>query len=180
MRTIFEIVARQLRSANVDCILAGGFAVNFHVYIRNTLDVDFIIVAERFNDVRRIMTGAGFTKMVADENIAFFNAPGSPMRVDFLCVDGKTMRRFLDNAINTSIYGYQIKVPGLLDLIAMKLFALSHDFARRSGKDAPDIAFLCVLHDLDLDGEVRALCEQYGTPETCDLIRCHVEALRKS
>ncbi len=180
LRTIFEIVARQLSQANVDCILIGGFAVNYHGYTRNTLDVDFMIVAEQLDDVRRIMTGAGFTNMVADENVAFFNEPGSPMRVDFLRVDENTMCQLLNNAISARIYGYEIKVPALQDLIAMKIFSLSRDIARRSGKDLPDIAFLCFIHNLDLEREIRSLCKRYGTPDTYDLIREQVEALRNS
>lgn len=177
--TIFGVAARQLSAANVDCILIGGFAVNYHGYTRNTLDVDFMIVAQKLGAVRQIMMQAGFTNMTSDENVAFFNVPGSPLRVDFLRVDGNTMHKLIGNAINANIYGYEIKVPALRDLIAMKIFALSHDVARRLGKDLPDIAYLSVLHNLDLEADIRPLCNRFGTYKTYDLIRRQVEELRK-
>jgi len=44
LETILDVASRQLSAAGVDCILIGGFAVNYHGYTRNTLDVDFMIV----------------------------------------------------------------------------------------------------------------------------------------
>ena len=178
LKTIFDIAARQLSAANVDCILIGGFAVNYHGYTRNTLDVDFMIVAQQLDAVRQIMMQAGFTNMISDENVAFFNVPGSPLRVDFLRVDGDTMRKLLGNAINANVYGYGIKVPALRDLIAMKIFALSQDADRRLVKDLPDIAYLSVLHNLDLESDIRPLCKRFGTNKIYDLIRGQVETLR--
>lgn len=178
--TILDVASRQLSAAGVDCILIGGFAVNYYGYTRNTLDVDFMIVAQQLDTVSRIMTEAGFTNIAIDENVAFFSAPGSPLRVDFLRVDVDTMRKLLVNAVNASVHGYQIKVAALRDLIAMKIFALSHDVSRRMGKDLPDIAYLIVLHNLDLESDIRPLCNRFGTCKTYDLIRSQVEALRTS
>ena len=176
--TILDVASRQLSAAGVDCILIGGFAVNYHGYTRNTLDVDFMIVAQQLDTVKQIMTQAGFTNVVIAENVAFFSAPDSPLRADFLRVDKGTMRKLLVNAINTSVRGYEIKVPALMDLIAMKIFALSQDVARRMGKDLPDLAYLSVLHGLDLESDIRPLCNRFGTGKTYDLIRSQVEALR--
>ena len=116
--------------------------------------------------------------MTSDENVAFFNAPGSPLRVDFLSVDGDTMRKLLINAINANVYGCEIKVPALQDLIAMKIFSLSQDFNRRLGKDLPDIAYLSVLNNLDLEFDIRPLCNRFGKRKIYDLIRDQVKALR--
>jgi hypothetical protein len=55
---------------------------------------------------------------------------------------------------------------------------LSQDVARRRGKDLPDIAYLSVLHNLDLESDIRPLCNRFGTLETYDLICSQVEALR--
>ena len=43
LETILDVASRQLSAASVDCVLIGGFAVNYHGYTRNTLDVDFMI-----------------------------------------------------------------------------------------------------------------------------------------
>jgi len=178
LRTIMEIAARQLPAEGVDCILIGGFAVNWHGYTRNTLDVDFMVVAEQLDAVRRIMTQAGFTNIAIQENVAFFSAPDSPLRVDFLRVDRNTMDRLLANAMTANVHGSDVKVPALRDLSGRKIFALSQDIPRRIGKDLPDIAYLSALHNLDLESDIRPLCDRFGGPEVYALIRGQVEALR--
>ncbi|MDD5678927.1 MAG: nucleotidyl transferase AbiEii/AbiGii toxin family protein [Kiritimatiellae bacterium] len=180
LKTILDVASRQLPAEGVDCILIGGFAVNYHGYTRNTLDVDFMIFAEQLDTVRRIMTQAGFTNIAIQDNVAFFSAPGSPLRVDFLRVDRDTMRELLANAILATVQGFEIKVAALRDLIGMKIFALSQDVPRRMGKDLPDIAYLSVLHNLDLESYIQPLCSRFGTSKVYDLIRIQVEGLRTS
>lgn len=180
LKMIMEIASRQLPAEGVDCILIGGFAVNWHGYTRNTLDVDFMVVAEQLDAVKRIMTRAGFTNIAIQDNVAFFSAPGSPLRVDFLRVDRNTMGKLLANALPANVQGFEVKVPALRDLIGMKIFALSQDVHRRMGKDLPDIAYLSVLHNLDLESDIRPLCTRFGTSEVYAFIRDQVEALRTS
>jgi hypothetical protein len=178
LETIFNLAACQLPAAGVDCILIGGFAVNYHGYTRNTLDVDFMIVSEQLETVKKIMIQAGFTNIAIEHNVVFFSAPDSPLRVDFLRVDRDTMRKLLANAIGAVVQGCALKVPMLKDLLAMKIFALSQDVARRMGKDLPDIAYLSVLHNLDMEADIRPLCDRFGTPKTYELIHNQVTALR--
>lgn len=179
LEAIFGLASRQLPAHGVDCILIGGFAVNFHGYTRNTLDVDFMIVADQVDTVRRTMVQAGFTNVAVQDNVAFFSAPGSSLRIDFLSVTRDTMRKLLANASLAKVQGFEVKVPALRDLIAMKIFALSQDVPRRMGKDLPDIAYLSVLHNLDLETDIRPLCNKFGTPGVYDLIRGQTEELRK-
>jgi predicted nucleotidyltransferase len=176
--TILSLAATELPEAGVECLLIGGFAVNYYGYTRNTLDVDFMILGDHLDRVRQTMIRAGFTNVSIQDNVAFFNAPGSPLRVDFLRTDALTMQALLLNAVNIHLHGYGIKVPALKDLIAMKIFALSGDPARRLGKDLPDIAYLITLHELSLESDIRPLCSRFGTEQTYDLIRTQVEALR--
>lgn len=178
LSAIFDVASHQLAAVGADCLLIGGFAVNYYGYTRNTLDVDFMIVAQQLDVVRRVMAQAGFTNMVSNENVAFFSAPDSPLRADFLRVDKDTMRKLLVNAVNVRVHGYALKVPALRDLVAMKIFALSHDMARRMGKDLPDIAYLSVLHRLDMESDIRPLCDRFGTPEVYALIRGQIEAIQ--
>lgn len=62
--------------------------------------------------------------MPDQHNVAFFNAPGSPLRVDFLRVEKSTMRKLLDSAIRASVRGYVLVVPALRDLICRQVAAL--------------------------------------------------------
>jgi len=178
LMAVLDVASRQLPAAGTDCILIGGFAVNYYGYTRNTLDVDFMIVAQQFDVVSQIMKRAGFTNIASNNNVACFSAPGSPLRVDFLSADGDTMRKLLVNAIVANMQGFQIKVPALTDLIAMKVFSLSQDIDRRMGKDLPDIAYLSVINNLDLESDIQPLCNQFGTRKIYDLIRHQVETLR--
>ena len=177
---ILEIASQKLPAAGVECLLIGGFAVNHYGYTRNTLDVDFMIVSERLNDVRRIMREAGFTNMDVQENVAFFTVPNQGPRVDFLRVDASTMETLLANAVKATVRGHEVRLPALADLIAMKIFAFSRDTARRMGKDLPDIGYLSVIHSLDLELDIRPLCDRFGTPEAYRLIRKQIEGLRTS
>ena len=72
-----------------------------------------------------------------------------------------------------------MKVPALRDLLAMKVFALTQSTVRRMGKDLPDIAFLTVLNDLDLQADICPLCERFGSTEIYELIHKQVEGLRQ-
>lgn len=177
-RTILALASHELPDAGIDCLLIGGFAVNYYGYTRNTLDVDFMIVGEELDAVRRVMTAAGFTSIIIEDNVALFNTPGSPIRVDFLRVSVDTMRNLLGNAIRAKVQGCELTLPSLKDLIAMKIFSLSSDLARRGSKDLPDIAYLTVLNDLDVEADIRPLCSRFGTDEIYLMIIKQVEALR--
>lgn len=175
---ILRVVAEQFPAAGVDCLLVGGFAVNHYGYTRNTLDVDFMMAGEQLDIVKRVMKESGFTNISVQKNVVFFSAPGSSMRCDFLQTDKKTMETLLAGACAATVQGHSVRVPTLKDLIAMKIFALSQAVDRRAGKDLPDIAYLTVLNDLDLERDIRPLCERYGTKEVFGRIRDQVKALR--
>ena len=176
--TVLDIAANKLPQAGIDCILVGGFAVDFHGYSRNTLDIDFMIFTEQLSEVRSIMTEAGFTNIVIEDIVAFFENPDSPLRVDFLRVDKNTLDNICNNAVRAEIHGYKLKVPALIDLIAMKIFSLSGNFTRRMAKDLPDITYLSIINNLDLKNDIQPLCSKYGTPELYDIISRQVKELQ--
>ena len=175
---IFEIASSRLPAVGVDCLLIGGFAVNHYGYTRNTLDVDFMIVAEQVDDVRTIMREAGFINVDIRDNVAFFSAPDGGPRVDFLRVDSETMSKLLANGARTEICGHVLWIPSLNDLIAMKIFALGQSTARRMGKDLPDIAYLSVINDLDVVLDIKPICDRFGNAEVFALIKGQIEGLK--
>jgi len=175
---IFSIVSQQMPKANIDCLLIGGFAVNYYGYTRNTLDVDFMIVAEQINKVRQIMLDAGFTNIDIRESVAFFSLPEGEPRADFLRVDESTMAKLLQNAVSIKIHGRKLRVPALKDLIAMKIFSLKESTSRRMGKDLPDIAYLSVINRLSIESDIKTLCDRYGDPEIYEIIKAQIEGLR--
>lgn len=98
--------------------------------------------------------------------------------MDFLSVDSATMTLLLASAVRANVHGHELLIPTLPDLLAMKIFSLAHNVPRRMSKDLPDIAHLGVLHNLDIDTDIRPLCDRFGTPEVLALIRGQMEAMR--
>jgi hypothetical protein len=166
----FAAVSGPLAAAGVECLLIGGFAVNHYGYTRNTLDVDFMIAADRLDETRRVMVGLGFSNVAIEDNVAFFSMPGSAMRVDFLRVDAATLRELIGRSAEAVIHGHRLRVPALLDLVSMKIFSLAQSGERRAGKDLPDIVHLGRIHGLDLHRDIRPICARFGNEAVFDRI----------
>jgi len=175
---ILQLAATTLPTAGVDCLLIGGFAVNYYGYTRNTLDIDFMIASDQMDAVRDIMHDAGYTNVSILENVVFFGKPHASVRVDFLRVDSETMRTLAAHAVTASINGHTLRIPSLNDLLAMKLFALAQAFERRVDKDLPDIAYLCVLNNVNLERDIHPLCRRYGSEALYRQVVEKTEALR--
>lgn len=178
LRDLFRVVAEVLTPAGIDSLLIGGFAVNYYGYSRSTLDVDLLIVADRRDEVREIMKSEGFTNVAAHENVTFVQRPGSSWRVDFLHVDKNTMAQLLSRAEQGVVGEKTVRLPSLKDLIAMKLFSLAQNPARRMGKDLPDIVHLAVHHHLDLERDLHPLAVRFASEEVYELVANQVRALR--
>ena len=164
LQQIFQMVS-DLEASGIETLLVGGMAVNHYGYTRNTLDIDLMIASDKKEAVRRIMAQAGFTNVAAHENVTFFNRPGSPLRVDFLHVDGQTLAQLLVKASSVVLHGKSLLVPSLRDLLAMKFFALAQAPERRMEKDLPDIAYLSILNSLDLERDLHPLAQRYATED---------------
>ncbi len=175
---IFEIVSEKLPSMGIDCLLIGGFAVNYYGYTRNTLDVDFMIIGRFSEVVRRVMRAHGFLNMDERENVLFCCKPEGGPRVDFLKVDAGTMQTLQINVHEVIMHGVKLRLPCLKDLIAMKIFSLTQDTARRMAKDLPDIAYLAILNNLDLETDIKPLCNRFGKPTVYNMIHDQIEALK--
>ncbi|MEI6645153.1 MAG: nucleotidyl transferase AbiEii/AbiGii toxin family protein [bacterium] len=163
LQDIFQLVTQTIGQSGIKYLMIGGYAVNYYGYTRNTLDVDFMIAAEDAVQVRQLLKEAGFSNMSDNGEVLFFNRPDSSLRIDFLKTDSETLQKLLQNAYPIQMFGVTIEVPSLLDLLAMKLFALSQAFERRVDKDLPDVAYLCVLNNLDLESDIHPLCLRYGS-----------------
>ncbi len=176
---IFSLVSETLPTAGIECLLIGGFAVNHYGYSRSTLDVDFMVVSEQRDTVRKIMKQAGFTNVSAQANVTFFNRPGSSLRVDFLNTDSATMAKIMEHAAMAEVHGTQVRVPALLDLLALKFFALSQAREKRTDKDVPDIAWLMVLNELDLESDLHPLALKFADEEIFRRVQAKVKEIEQ-
>lgn len=117
--------------------------------------------------------------MAVHETVMFFNRPGSPLRVDFLKVDGVTMAELLANAVTIDYFGgHKVKVPRLEDLIAMKLFALKSGMPERDDKDFPDVVHLVIENCLDTEATLKPLCRRFGTDALHEKLCARIRELR--
>ncbi len=151
--------------------------MNYYGYTRNTLDVDFMIAEADQPAVKKVMSAAGFSNQTVLDNVSFFHHPEGGMRIDFLTVDAASFARLWEKARTLALDGIQLRVPDLLDLLAMKLFALHHGGPRRQGKDLPDVAYLCVLNDVDLEKDLRPLCLRFASEALFETIQKQVDEL---
>lgn len=158
---VFDVVSKQLPRAGVDFLMIGGHAVNHYGYSRATIDVDFMIVSHDVSAVREVMKAAGFTNVSDSDNVIFFGHPKNPHRVDFLKIDQDSMDQLMESAEEIDYCGYRLKVPGVLDLIAMKLFAAAHGSWKREDKDLIDVVNLADACGLELS-TLRELCDRYA------------------
>jgi predicted nucleotidyltransferase len=160
---VFWTVSRDLPKAGVEFLMIGGHAVNHYGYTRATLDVDFMIAAEKVSVVRQVMKDAGFTNISEGETVIFFSLPDSVVRVDFLPVDSGTLSELLSRAVRVEYGNVPLKVPALKDLLAMKLFALKGGHPRRKDRDMADVVHLVAENKLTAETDLKPLCERFAT-----------------
>lgn len=160
---VFELIGNALSEEGVAYLLIGGHAVNCHGYVRATQDVDFMIATADVSAVRSALKAVGYSNISEGENVVFFERPESPLRVDFLPIDGETMDTLLSRAESTEYAGCTMLIPGLRDLLAMKLFAWAFGSAKRGTRDRDDIVQLVRVNGLDAERDLKSLCLQYAT-----------------
>ena len=175
---IFRVVADVLEPSGIDCLLIGGLAVNHYGYSRSTLDVDFMIVSDDRDEVRNAMRNAGFTNMSTQPNVMFFQRPETTLRIDFLNTDKSTMSKMLGHAVRAEFCGRNVRVPSLLDLLAMKFFALSQASGRRADKDIPDIAWLSLINGLDVEIDLHPLSLRFANEDIFHRVSAKIKELQ--
>lgn len=162
LRETFNLTIEVIAHSGVDCLLIGGLAMNHYGFVRATSDVDFMMVGDDFPVIRRAMVDAGFQNVLVRENVVFFRRPEIDVRVDFLKIDRATMQKLWGRSKVVEMEHYLVRVPAPLDLIAMKLFALKQNWARRMVKDLPDILFLIRSMSFDLEKDIKPLALQFA------------------
>lgn len=177
---VFNVVCQRLPELGVAVLLVGGHAVNYYGFVRATQDIDFMVTDVDEPLLGQVMREAGFTNVAVYENVIFFSRPGSTLRVDFLKVDAETMEKLMARAVSVEYFGgHRVKVPALRDLLAMKLFALKVGTRGRKERDLLDIAHLVLENDLDVERDLKPLCEEFATKAIYSEICERIEALRE-
>lgn len=165
--TIFHLISSVVNKAKVNCVLIGGFAVNYYKVTRQTADLDFLISKEGFDKISGALEKEGFIQDYSqDVFVRLTSKKENLMDLDFMFVDEETLAKIIKEGKKTSIAGKKFIVPRLDHLIALKLHAIKYNPAVREYKDFPDIIELIRVNKVNVkSGEFKKLCLKYGTEE---------------
>ncbi len=167
LNSIFKSLSTELEKRNVNCILVGGWALNFYGVSRQTIDIDFMIDESSFAEIRELMEKNKFAMVFKNELVSRFKTDEGMIPVfDFIFVEARTFERLLKNAKKIQLGGADFKIPSLENIVAMKVHSLRNNYKNRYAKDFPDIVNLINTNPVELtDSRIRAICDKYGAEE---------------
>ena len=177
-KTFFDLVSEVTQRLNIPAILIGGFAVNYHGLMRQTQDVDFLMVEEDYNKAKPLFGKEGCQEVIRNNLFARLeNKKMLPSELDIVFVNEETFEGILEDAETTEISGKRFKVPSLDHLLALKLHAMKQNLRRRGFRDLTDVLDLAEKNQIDVKGErFQELCLKYAGKETYRIIQ---ELLKK-
>ena len=159
MQSVFDMLSRLPGRF----LIVGGHALAAHALVRQTLDVDCLIMAEDEEMFGKHLQSAGWQLTGRSENFARYDAasPDVPS-VDVLLVDRETFAKLQSESIPLRRGAHEFQVPGMAQLIALKLHAIRNE-PRRTARDLGDIAELLRLNAGRITtGDLDKLCEKFG------------------
>jgi len=164
---LFQTINLEARKRELQFLVIGGLAVNFHGYPRDTADLDLLIHHDAREQWLSLFAELGYT-VVQDRGAFIQLAPPSQgaWPVDLMMVAEPTFRPIFVHGKEVEMYGAGMLIPTLEHLIALKLHALKHTNAGRFLKDLLDVENLIRANKVDLRSEgVRHLFLKYGNAE---------------
>lgn len=171
--TVFHLISDISLKTGVDCVLIGGFAVNYYKVTRQTADVDFLITEEDFKKILAHLENTGykidfsqdvFARMVNNSSLYLLD-------IDFMFVDKQTITKIIKDGKKINIARKKFIIPSLNNLIALKLHSLKYNLKLRENSDLPDIVNLIRINKVDYKSEnFKELCLKYGTKEIYKMI----------
>ena len=169
---LFQTIHLEARKRELQFLVIGGLAVNFHGYSRDTADLDLLIHWDAREHWLSLFLELSYT--VFQDMGAFIQlAPPTQGEwpVDLMMVREPTFRPIFDHGKEVEMYGAQLLIPALEHLLALKLHALKHSHAGRFLKDFLDVENLVRVNKVDLRSDaVRHLFLKYGTIELYEKI----------
>lgn len=170
--TVFQLVCEEFKKANIPFILIGGFAVNAYGVSRNTMDVDFLIEEENCKQCVEILEKNHFqVDESRDAFVRLINSEFYPPRLDLMLVSKTTFEKIWPRVEKKKIAGYELMIPSVEHLIALKLHSMKNN-ANREWKDLPDVIGLIKINHIDVKTkEFLDLCLKFGTEELYNRIQ---------
>lgn len=140
--TPYQELFKALSNHQIEYLVAGGFAVNFHGINRATADLDLIIHLDEKNilEFDAMMTKLGYTprlpvtgkefaikenreKWINEKNLVVFSYihPNNPFElIDIFAEEPKPFAELYKYRLEVQAFGVKIQVVGLHDLLELK------------------------------------------------------------
>jgi len=156
----------------LSCLLIGGNALILLGYIRNTIDVDLLVEADRRTAWLDLMRDIGYRLFHGTGAFAQFEpgTAGEPA-VDLMFVDAGTWEKMRAGARSGEAASRTVLTPRPEHLVALKLHAASSPTRGKPETDWEDIRQIMRICDLSAkEPEFRALVLRYGGQKALDRI----------
>lgn len=141
--------------------LAGGNALRAWGHARSTYDVDFVVNGSNRRRVIAFAESLGYETGYESEGYSNHYHPIEAFgHVDLMYVYGTTAEQIFAGSVRRSLTGVELPVVRPEHLIAMKVRAMKNS-PMRVLIDAPDIAFLLTLPELDRE-RIRKYFVEHG------------------
>lgn len=136
----------------------------FDLLSRNTADVDCLIAVESGAALEAELEKAGFICFEEKAPFRRFRLRLDPlMLLDVMRVNAGTFEKMWRASETFEVTGLTVRVPALAHLVALKLHAAQNE--HRAQKDMADIMEILAANPGRITaGELRKLCDQFGTP----------------
>jgi hypothetical protein len=145
----------------IDYALAGGQAIAAWGHERSTHDVDFVVRGHDHPRIIRFAESLGYETTYVSDGYSNHHHPQHAFgHIDFMYVYGSTADSVLSGSVPRDRLGVRLPVVRPEHLVAMKVRAMKNS-PMRVLIDAPDIAFLLTLAELDHE-RVREYFAQHG------------------
>jgi hypothetical protein len=131
--TDFAAAVRVCERVGSYCLL-GGLAVNCYVEPVYTVDADFVVVASKYDELKRELAKSGFSLTEFPYSINAHSAT-SDLRIQF--TTDPRYQAFIERAQEKEVLGVKVRVAALEDVVQGKLWAYS-DPERRLTKRKKD------------------------------------------
>lgn len=140
--TLIEVMQKFLLIVT-DPIIAGGFAVAHHGFVRGTVDIDVICVGSREDEIKKF-EALGFKRETLQIPIGTIDLlTQSNKGVDFIRLNDSAFEKSIaSRAVPGILLNEPVKMVSLEDLILLKLLALK---GRKNKKDEMDLDHLLTL-----------------------------------
>lgn len=137
-----KTIVGKFNKQNIDFALIGAFALLQSGIERATRDIDFLILSDDKEKVKKIMNDLTYETVQSTKLFSQFESPVKTFgSIDFLHAGKNEGKQILTNARRHDFFGVQLKIVAPDDLIGLKVLAYANDPSREK-MDKSDIILL--------------------------------------